>query len=263
MSLAARRLDYGYGGRAVGRGLDLGLETPGVVCLLGPNGSGKTTLLRTLLGLLPALGGEVTLDGRALALWPARERATRLAYVPQAAESYFDLSLAELVELGRSAHRGLFARPTARDREVARASLERLGLGPLADRSVHRVSGGERQLALIARALATEAPHLLMDEPTANLDFANQSLILDEIARLRAAGAGVLFSTHHPDHALRIADSVLMLKAGQLVASGGTAETVTSANLTRLYGRPVEVVEVRLADGTPRRTCVAPQGVIA
>jgi iron complex transport system ATP-binding protein len=256
MTLAARALAYGFPNRVVGRGVDLELATGEVVCVLGPNGSGKTTLIRTLLGLLPPLAGSVMLDERPLAQWPARSRATRLAYVPQAAETYFDFSLREMVEMGRTAHRGVFARPGERDRAQSAAALERLNLVPLAERPIHRVSGGERQLALIARALATEATHLLMDEPTANLDFGNQALILEEVARLRGSGAGVLFSTHHPDHALAIADRVVMVRGGAIMASGPTESTVNPENLSALYGRPIEVARVTSADGVSRRVCV-------
>ena len=260
MTLAARGLAYGFRERLVGRAIDLAIPAGEVVCLLGPNGSGKTTLLRTLLGLIPPLEGSVTLDDRTLAEWPARERAKRLAYVPQAAESYFDFSVLETVEMGRTAHRGVFARPGARDLERASAALDRLGIAPLAERPIHRVSGGERQLALIARALATEARHILMDEPAANLDFGNQSLVLEEIARLRGAGATVVFSTHHPDHALRIADRVVMLRKGGMMAAGRTEDVVNSENLSALYGRPIEVALVASREGTPRRVCVPSSG---
>jgi iron complex transport system ATP-binding protein len=256
MTLAARALDFGFRGHTVGLALDCALEAGEVACLLGPNGSGKSTLMRTLLGLQPRLGGEVALDGRDLEAWGEAERARRLAYVPQAADSYFDFSLREMVEMGRTAHRGVFASPGPHDREIAAASLERLGIARLADRPIHAVSGGERQLALIARALATQAGYLVMDEPTANLDYGNQSRVLEEISRLKEAGIGVLVSTHHPEHAFRIADRVLLLAAGRLVAQGPTQATLTSEALTALYGRPIEVATVRLADGTARRVCV-------
>lgn len=256
MTLEARALDFGYAGHAVGRGLEATLAAGEVVALLGPNGSGKSTLMRTLLGLQPRLAGTVTLDGRDLAAWDDASRARRLAYVPQSTDSYFDFSLRELVEMGRTAHRGVFASPGPHDREVAQASLERLGIAHLAERPVNGVSGGERQLALIARALATEAAFLVMDEPTANLDFGNQARVLEEIARLRQAGIGLLVSTHHPEHAFRIADRALLLAKGTLIAQGPVDATLTSPNLTALYGRPVEVASVRLADGGERRVCL-------
>ncbi len=258
MTLEARALDYGYAGHTVGRGLDATLAAGEVVALLGPNGSGKSTLMRTLLGLQPRLAGSVTLDGRDLSAWDDASRARRLAYVPQAADSYFDFSLREMVEMGRTAHRGVFASPSPHDREVAQSALGRLGIASLAERPVNGVSGGERQLALIARALATEAAFLVMDEPTANLDFGNQARVLEEIARLRQAGIGLLVSTHHPEHAFRIADRALLLAKGSLVAQGPVEATLTSANLTALYGRPVEVATARLADGSERRVCLTP-----
>jgi iron complex transport system ATP-binding protein len=260
MSLAARALGFGFRDRRVGEGLDATLVPGEVTCLLGPNGSGKTTLMRTLLGLLPPLAGAVELDGRPLDSLAPRTRALRVAYVPQAAQSYFDFSVREMVEMGRTAHRGVFSRPGASDHAAAQRALERLGIAALAERPIQRLSGGERQLALIARALATEARVLLMDEPTANLDFANQARVLDEIARLREDGAAVLFTTHHPDHALRIADRAILLRAGRAIANGPTHAAVNSENLSALYGQPVEVVDVALPGAGAARVCVAMGG---
>lgn len=257
MSLEARALAFGFRDRRVGEGVDVRLHEGEVACLLGPNGSGKTTLLRTLLGVIGPLAGAISLDGRELHAWTERERALRLAYVPQASESYFDFSVREMVEMGRTAHRGVFARPSPPDHAAAQAALERLGIAHLGERPIQRVSGGERQLALIARALATEARVLLMDEPTASLDFANQARVLEEIARLREGGCAVLFTTHHPDHALRIADRALLLRDGRLLAAGPTASAVNSENLSALYGRPVEVVELSSVAGPALRVCIS------
>jgi len=255
MTIAARALDFGYPGHIVGRGLDLSLEKGEVLCVLGPNGSGKSTLFRTLLGLLPALGGEVSLDGRAMAQMKRGEIARAVAYVPQASASYFDFSLEEMVLMGRTAHLGAFAAPGERDRAASRASLERMGIASLAARPVSAVSGGERQLALIARALASEAPALVMDEPTANLDFGNQAKVLAQVAQLRDAGVSILLCTHDPDHAFQVADRVLLLRGGSAITLARTQEALTAENLTRLYDVPVQVAEVATPGGV-RRVCV-------
>jgi len=255
MTIAARALDFGYPGHVVGRGLELSLEKGEVLCVLGPNGSGKSTLFRTLLGLLPALGGEVRLDGRPMAQMKRGEIARAVAYVPQASASYFDFSLEEMVLMGRTAHLGAFAAPGDRDRAASRASLERMGIASLAARPVSAVSGGERQLALIARALASEAPALVMDEPTANLDFGNQARVLAQVAHLRDAGASILLCTHDPDHAFQVADRVLLLRGGSAITLARTQEALTAENLTRLYDVPVQVAEVATPGGV-RRVCV-------
>ena len=256
MTLAAHALDYGFARRTVGRDVTLELAPGRITAVLGANGSGKTTLLRTLLGLVAPLAGRVTLDGRPLAQWRPKERARRLAYVPQASGSHFDFTLLELVQMGRAAHAGLLGAPGREDRARALGALESLGVGGLAQRPASRVSGGERQLALVARALATEATHLLMDEPAASLDFGNQALVLERVAQLRRRGIAVVFTTHHPDHALRIADDVVLLRAGAVMAAGPARATLTSERLTALYGREVEVAEVVGRGGWRQPVCV-------
>ena len=259
MTLAAITLDFGYPARVIGRGLDLALERGEVLCVLGPNGAGKTTLFRTLLGLLPPLGGTVQVDGRDLATLARAEIAREVAYVPQASASYFDFTLAEVVEMGRAAHLGTFGRPARRDRDAAFAALERMGIASLAQRPVGRVSGGERQLALIARALATDARMLIMDEPTANLDFGNQARVLDEVSRLCASGIGVLFCTHDPDHAFRIADRALLLDSGRSLGLGPVEQVLDSESLSRLYRLAIQVAEVETTSGR-RRVCIPALG---
>ncbi len=247
MSLSASALSYGYREREIGRDVTLDLAAGEVLALLGPNGHGKTTLLKTLLGLLPAKGGTLSLDGRPLAGLGVAARARALAYVPQAHAGTFAFSVAEMVLMGRTAHAGLFAAPSARDRAVAQAMLQRLGIAALAQRPYTEISGGERQLALVARALAQEPRYIVLDEPTASLDFGNQGKVMAQIRRLAAEGLGVLFTTHDPNQALRYADRVMLLRDGRALASGPAAALLTHDNLAALYGSAVETV--RDADG--------------
>jgi iron complex transport system ATP-binding protein len=242
MSLAADHLAFGYPRHAVGRDVTLAIGSGEVLALLGPNGGGKTTLLKTMLGLIPPQGGAVTLDSRPLASLSIPERARLIGYVPQAHGGTFAFTAFEVVLMGRTAHGGLFARPTARDREIALAMLDRLGIAHLAERPTTMISGGERQLVLIARALAQEPRFVVLDEPTASLDFGNQGKVMAQVRRLAADGLGVLFTTHDPNQALGHADRVALLRGGAVIAAGVASKILTSEQLAALYGAPVETV---------------------
>lgn len=242
MSLAASALSYGYRRKTIGRDIALELRGGEVLALLGPNGHGKTTLLKTLLGLLPAQGGALTLEGAPLAAFSLRERARKLGYVPQAHAGSFAFSVLEVVLMGRTSHGGVFGKPSRRDHQVAEAMLARLGVAALAGRPYTEISGGERQLALIARALAQEPAYIVLDEPTASLDFGNQGRVMGEIRRLARQGLGVLFTTHDPNQALAYADRVMLLRDGAAIATGGSADLLTQERLEALYRAPVEVV---------------------
>ena len=256
MSLEARELGFGYPSRRIGSGASFRLAEGEVLCLLGPNGSGKTTLFKTLLGLLPAQAGEVLLDGRPVARMSRQRLARSLAYVPQAHEAYFPFSVLETVLMGRTAHVGLFSTPGPRDADIAARALETLGIDHLADAEYTRISGGERQLTLIARALAQEPRIVVMDEPTANLDFGNQTLVLERVAALARAGIGVVMATHDPDHAFLCAHRVAMLHEGALSGLGRPEEVITPASLRELYGVDVDVVELDRGGGVRMRVCV-------
>ena len=242
MTLAGRNLTIGYSDRVVGRGLDVALRQGEVLALLGPNGGGKTTLLKTLLGILKPLAGEAQIDGRSLGAFSIRERARRVAYVPQVHNPTFAFTVETVVLMGRTAHGNLFSRPTAADRAVAARVLERFGIAHLSERPYTMISGGERQLALLARALAQEPQFIVLDEPTASLDFGNQGKVMREIRALAASGHGVLFTTHDPNHALRASDRAFLLRAGSGIAEGPTGSVLNRAQLEALYGAPVETV---------------------
>jgi iron complex transport system ATP-binding protein len=245
-TLKAENLSFGFARRVVGADVSFTLTPGEALAVLGPNGSGKTTLFRTLLGLLPAKAGTCLIDERPLCGYSMAELARKVAYVPQAHTSHFAFMVSDVVLMGRTAHLGLFASPGEHDRAVAQRTLETLRIAHLADRLYTEISGGERQMALIARALATEAKILVMDEPAANLDFGNQTLILEEILRLKRSGHGVLFSTHNPDHAFICADRALLLHQGRVLAHGAPQDIVTPENLKTLYG--VEVCVSGVAD---------------
>ena len=245
--LSAHALGFGYGAKAVGRGVDLEVRPREVLCLLGPNGSGKTTLFKTMLGLLPAQAGEVRLDGAPLAGLARPEIARRVAYVPQAHAAHFPFTVIDMVVMGRTAHLGLFASPSQDDRRRARAALATLGIADLAEAEYTRISGGQRQLALIARSLAQEAPAIVMDEPTASLDFGNQVVVLAEIKRLAAQGLAIVLSTHDPDHAFSIGNRVALLDGGRLIAQGDPHDVLTAERLQAVYR--VSVVVEQLSQG--------------
>jgi iron complex transport system ATP-binding protein len=240
MKLEGHDLTIGYADHTVGRGLDVALATGEVLALLGPNGGGKTTLLKTLLGLLKAKAGEVTLGGRPLGSYSIRERARVVAYVPQVHIGTFAFSVETVVLMGRTAHGSLFSRPSVHDRAVAQAVLQRFGIARLGNRPYTMISGGERQLVLLARALAQEPQFIVLDEPTASLDFGNQGKVMNEIRALAASGHGVLFTTHDPNHALRAADRAYLLRAGTRVAEGPVADVLNREQLEELYQAPVE-----------------------
>lgn len=242
MILEARGLAIGYGRRVVGRDLDVALAPGEVLALLGPNGGGKTTLLKTLLGLLPPLAGTLCFAGRPAAAVGPRERARLIAYVPQVHAGTFPFTVGEVVMMGRSAHADLLSRPSDRDRAAVADAIARMGIAALTDRPYTAISGGERQLALIARALAQEPRAILLDEPTASLDFGNQGVVMREIGRLAAAGLGVIVSTHDPNHARRHADRALLIRDGTCLAAGPSREVITAARLRALYRADVIAV---------------------
>lgn len=248
------RVSVGYAGRAVLEGVSLAVRPGEVHCLLGPNGVGKTTLFRSALGLLPLVAGRVTVDGRDAARMSDRELARVVAYVPQAAEIPFAFSVRDVVAMGRLSHMGAFASPGASDYEVVDGTLDRLGIPHLAERAYTELSGGERQMALIARAVAQEPGYLLMDEPTAALDFGNQAQVLRCVRELAQSGLGILMTTHTPDH-LHIcrASGTLLMRDGTY-EQGSAAELLTPALLSAAYGTEVMVVDAAW-HGEPQCFC--------
>ena len=245
MVLSAHSLRFAYaGGPLLLDDVSFSLSSGRVLCLLGPNGTGKTTLLRCLFGLERLSAGYVALDGRdLLGLGPA-EAARLMAYVPQDTSSVFAFLAFEVVLMGRTPHLRFMASPTREDRRIAREAMTRLGVAHLAERPFLELSGGERQMVLVARALAQGSRVLVMDEPCAGLDLGNQARILRVIRSLAEDGYAVLFTTHLPDHAFAVGGDVGLLKGGRLDGPAAPENLLTSTALGRLYGTPIEVIRV-------------------
>jgi iron complex transport system ATP-binding protein len=243
MTLAATDLGMALGGDTVLHGVSLSLTT-GWTALVGPNGAGKSTLLRALAGLLRPQTGTMTLDGRPLAHWPAAERARRLAWLAQGGESSGELSVRETVALGRLPHTGLLGDLGPQDHAAIDDALAATGCSAWAHRPLSALSGGERQRVLIARALATGATTLLLDEPTTHLDPPHQVAIAGLLRRL-AARHSIVTVLHDLNLALR-ADRLLVLQEGRLLAHGRADDPVLHAALVAAFDG---ALQLRALDG--------------
>lgn len=233
--LTLHHATLGYGRHPVLRDISFALPAGSLCCLLGANGSGKTTLMRTILGVLPLLGGEISLDGALVARLSDRERATAIAWVPQAHDGVFAFSVLDMVMMGCTPRMAAFAVPGAHERERGYQQLKTLGISHLAARRWNTLSGGERQLALIARALVQQPRLLLLDEPASSLDFGHQIHLLDTLKSLKQSGMTLLMSTHHPLHARAIADSVVCVEPDGQISQGPPEVQLTAERLATLY----------------------------
>lgn len=240
-----RDLRFSYGRREVLKGVNFSAEYGRVLSVLGPNGVGKSTLFRCILGVLPPAGGGIWVDGRPAAGLRPVELARKLAYIPQSHNPVFRYTVLEMVLMGTAAQVGRFSSPGQRQRRLAEEALERLNIAHLRDRSYGAVSGGERQLTLIARAIAQQAKILMMDEPSASLDFGNRVRMMGVVRQLAREGYCVIQSTHDPDQAYRNSDQILALYDGRVLAFGPPQETICSKTLSILYGMKVEVCSMR------------------
>lgn len=246
---------YDRGGHRL-NDVSLAVRRGELCCLLGPNGAGKTTLLRCLLGLLRPERGQVKVAGRDVATLSPRQLARLVAYLPQSASTPFPFTALEIATMGRTPYLAVTGAPSLSDRRAAQAQLDELGVGHLAPRLFPSLSGGERQLVLLARALLQEAPVLVLDEPTTALDYGNEVQILNLIADLARGGHSILMITHQPAHALTYATSVALMRSGDIIAEGTPSQVITSQTLSDLYDTPILVVRVPVPGPSHREVSV-------
>ena len=220
------------------------LSSGEILAILGPNGAGKTTMLRCITGMLNWKKGSSKLDGENICYISERKLWQRMAYVPQAKSASSAYTAFETVLLGRSSHLGAFSTPKQEDVDKAREAMEALGILHLAEKKCAAISGGELQMVLIARALASEPEILILDEPESNLDFKNQLIVLDTISHLAQKGMACIFNTHYPEHALQRSHKALLLSKGGEYRFGNTADVVTEANIQKAFGVRAVIGEV-------------------
>jgi iron complex transport system ATP-binding protein len=242
--IEAHRIGMRMGKRWLWRNLSFRIERGSRTAIIGPNGVGKSTLIRALTGLCPTTEGQV-------------HRKASIGYVPQRSAIAMDFTVQEVVAMARSARKGLFSRLDRLDRVAIAKALAATGMADFAERSFQRLSGGERQMVLIARALASEAQVLILDEPCASLDLYRQGDVLNCLGRLAAEGMAVLFSTHDPDHAFAIASTTLTLSPTGGWTTGPTRTVLTAETLSALYRTPVSVIDHQHDIGIQRHMLTA------
>lgn len=240
--LEARTVRFRRGVRVILDDITICLRSGEIVALLGANGTGKSTLFRILLGFFKPERGEVRLDNRLLGEFSRRALAQRIAYVPQAHVAPFPYKVHDVVLLGRLAETGIFRAPQPADLRAVNEVLERLAITHLATRPYTEISGGERQLTLIARALAQGAGILILDEPMTGLDYGYQIRLLQHLVDLARSGHSILFSTHNPEHAVRVASRIAVLRDGTIMADGPPAQIITPPLIRSLYGVAVSTL---------------------
>lgn len=254
--IQVRDVEFSYGKQEVLKGISFCMEKGEFVCVLGANGCGKTTLLKSILAFLTPQHGQVLLYGKDIHQMDERERARKIAYIPQYHTPPFPFTVRDVVLMGRTPHLSRICRPTEKDCWIADESMERLGIAHYANKSYTALSGGQRQMVVIARALAQQPDLLIMDEPTASLDFGNQYLVLAQVKKLAREGMGVLMVTHNPDHAFYCADRIIAMEDGKILSMGDAGKVINEAVMKAVYHMPVKVRSVSLGEGLDATICI-------
>lgn len=233
--------------------INIKLEEGHILSVLGPNGIGKTTLLKCMIGLMPWSRGRSLLTGKDIRTLKSKEIWNMISYIPQTHGFSFSYTGLEMVMLGRSSHLGLFSQPGHREIEMAEAMMEKVGITRLADKDCNRMSGGELQMVLIARALINEPKLIILDEPETGLDFHNQILVLSMVEKLaHEENIGAIMNTHYPTNAMSIADEAFMMNRKGDRFYGPTGDILNESNISKSFDVNVVVDEIMYQNRTIR-----------
>lgn len=242
MSLEVKNATFSYRGNVnVFNDISFKAFDKDILCILGPNGCGKTTLLKCVSGILKLKHGDIFLENQSLLSLKRNQVASVLGYIPQEQSTGFAYSVLEVVLMGRTPHLSIFSTPSQKDYQIAMEVMEMVEISHLQDKRYTEISGGERQLVLVARTLAQQPRILLLDEPTSHLDFKNQTLVLRLVRKLAKNGLSVIMTSHFPDQALTYAGRIALMNNGAFINQGDPGEIVTEDNLKQTYGIEVKI----------------------
>ena len=245
MSIKIENLCFSYGKQEVLKNIGFTVEYGEFLSVLGPNGVGKSTLFRCMLGLLHPSKGVVTIDGENMEQISATDLAKKMAYIPQSHSPVFNFSVGDMVLMGTTAQTGRFSSPGRKEKQIAEDAMERLGIAHLRDCGYGNISGGERQMVLIARAIAQQAKILIMDEPSANLDFGNKVKVMQAVKKLTEEGYAVIQSTHDPEQAFLYSDKILAMHDGKILAWGRPKNVMDRELVSKLYNVDVDMCSLK------------------
>ena len=254
MMLKVENAGFSYArGNQVLEDISFSLEPGQILSILGRNGIGKSTLIKCLLKLLPLSSGRILLSGKDVNRLSAADVASTVGYVPQMGQTVFPFSVFEFVLMGRAPHVSLFKSPGHEDNCMTERALKKAGISHLAGKSIAEISGGEKQMTMIARAINQSSRLLILDEPTSHLDVSNQLTVLSIIERLSAEGVSVIMTSHFPDHAFLLRQRIAVMQNGRFAAMGPAEEVITPRILFEAYGIDIRVCYVEAAG---RRVCI-------
>lgn len=249
--LEVKNLSFAYGKNTILDNISFQLDYGQLVCLLGSNGAGKSTLFRCILQLLEDYKGQVLVEGKDLKALKQSEKAKKIAYIPQEYEGVFNYTVGQVVLMSTTSQ-SMFKAPKENEIEKMERALEKIKILRLKDKGFLELSGGERQLVLIARAIAQDTKILIMDEPTSNLDFGNQIYLMQLVKDLAKKGFLIFLSTHNPDFALHYSDRVLIMNERKIIANGQANQVMTSENLSKIYRNDIVIANI---ENSKKKTC--------